>query len=99
MAARHFLIRGRVQGVGFRYAMCREAQRLGLAGWVRNRHDGAVEAVAAGNDAVVEALHRWAQRGPGGARVESVEATTLSADALGRLDPPLATDFRQIETV
>jgi len=68
-------IHGVVQGVGFRYAMHREAVRLGLAGWVRNRRDGTVEAVVAGPAASVEAIVAWAHRGPPSARVESVTVT------------------------
>ena len=68
-------IQGRVQGVGFRYAMAAEAGRLGLAGWVRNRRDGSVEAVVQGPAAAVEAMRRWAERGPPSARVTHVEAT------------------------
>lgn len=66
-------IRGRVQGVGFRDALSREAERLGLAGWVRNRADGDVEAVAQGDAAGLEALVAWARRGPPAARVVGVD--------------------------
>jgi len=69
---RRLRIHGLVQGVGFRYAMHREAIRLGLAGWVRNRCDGTVEAVVAGPAAAVEAIVAWSHRGPSSARVESV---------------------------
>ena len=72
---RRMRIHGVVQGVGFRYAMHREAVRLGLAGWVRNRRDGTVEAVVAGPAASVEAIVAWAHRGPPSARVESVAVT------------------------
>ncbi len=72
--ARRLRIRGLVQGVGFRYALAREAGRLGLAGWVRNRRDGSVEAAVEGPAAAVEALAAWASRGPPSARVDSVEA-------------------------
>lgn len=98
MAARRFLIRGVVQGVGFRHATRREARRLGLLGWVRNRADGSVEAVAAGDERRLDALLRWVQRGPPAAIVESVEATTLSDDALAGLQPTVGEDFRQVET-
>jgi acylphosphatase len=67
------MIHGRVQGVFFRNSMHREAQRLGVSGWVRNRSDGTVEAVVHGNPAAVEALVRWARRGPELAYVERVE--------------------------
>lgn len=66
-------IRGRVQGVGFRDALCREAARLGLTGWVRNRANGEVEALAQGGDAALDALQSWARRGPPAARVEHLE--------------------------
>jgi acylphosphatase len=62
--ALHFAVRGRVQGVGFRYAMTVEARRLGLTGWVRNRRDGSVEAFACGVPAALDALVEWAERGP-----------------------------------
>lgn len=69
---RRLLIHGVVQGVGFRYAMQREAFRLGLVGWVRNRRDGTVEAVVSGQETAVQAMVAWAHRGPQSARVESV---------------------------
>ncbi len=69
----HLLIHGRVQGVCFRDSMRREAQRLGVAGWVRNRSDGTVEAVVHGEAAIVDAIVSWAQYGPELARVERVE--------------------------
>lgn len=70
--AKHLLISGRVQGVGFRYSMADEAERLGVTGWVRNRRDGTVEAVIDGQDAAVEALLAWARRGPPSAHVSDV---------------------------
>ena len=69
----HLVIYGHVQGVCFRDSMRREAQRLGVAGWVRNRIDGSVEAVLHGESAAVDALVRWAHRGPEYAQVERVE--------------------------
>ena len=71
--SRCFTVNGRVQGVGFRYFVVREAQSLGLAGWVRNLPDGRVEAVIEGADAAVERLLAWCRQGPRGARVEHVE--------------------------
>lgn len=70
--AKHLIIRGRVQGVGFRDAMRWEAERLGVTGWVRNRRDGTVEAVVAGSAAVVAEIVQWAHRGPPAAEVTEV---------------------------
>ncbi len=59
-----------------------EAGRLGAIGWVRNRRDGAVEAVVVGSDAQCAALFAWAQRGPRGARVTQVEKRVATADEI-----------------
>jgi acylphosphatase len=67
--AKHLIIHGRVQGVGFRESMRWEADRLGVTGWVRNRRDGTVEAVVAGNADAVAAIVHWARRGPPAAQV------------------------------
>ncbi len=69
---RRLSITGMVQGVGFRAAFHREAQRRDLGGWVRNRRDGSVEAVIAGDDEAVAAMIAWARRGPPGSRVDLV---------------------------
>jgi len=98
MAARRFVIRGLVQGVGFRHAARGEAERLGLRGWVRNCADGSVEAVALGDDMQLDALERWARRGPPAARVESVDVTCLEDAAVARLQPSVGGGFRQVET-
>jgi acylphosphatase len=69
----HLKIYGRVQGVGFRWSMQREARKLGLSGWVRNMPDGTVEAVVEGERERVEALIGWAYQGPPLARVTRIE--------------------------
>lgn len=69
---RRLLIDGRVQGVGFRWALTAEATALGLKGWVRNRRDGSVEALIHGTPDAVEALTVWAWHGPSSARVDRV---------------------------
>ena len=70
---KHLQISGRVQGVGFRYHMCRVAQELGVTGWVRNRRGGSVEAMVEGAPDAVEKIIAWARRGPGHAVVTAVE--------------------------
>jgi acylphosphatase len=70
---RHLVIVGRVQGVGFRYAMVMKAAEIGLNGWVRNRADGAVEAVIQGTPDAVARMLAWARHGPRSARVDRVE--------------------------
>lgn len=66
-------VRGRVQGVYFRASTQREAKRLGLSGWVRNRSDGSVEILAEGEEGSIRELYGWAQKGPSAARVERVD--------------------------
>jgi acylphosphatase len=70
-------IRGRVQGVGYRAWATDTARALGLAGWVRNRTDGTVEAVAAGDDAAVERFIDACRNGPRVARVTAVDAAPV----------------------
>lgn len=77
--ARRLRITGRVQGVGFRAALCAAAEARGLDGWVRNRSDGSVEAEVSGAPEAVAALIDWAQRGPTAARVARVQVDTIEA--------------------
>jgi acylphosphatase len=77
---RHFLITGRVQGVGFRFYMQRKARELGVTGWVRNRRDGSVEAMAQGEPDAVEALTAWARRGPPSAVVAEVKTAEATGE-------------------
>ena len=69
----HLWVRGYVQGVGYRSNVRQQATLLGLAGWVRNLPDGQVEIVAEGDEATLQRLIVWCQRGPEWAEVESVE--------------------------
>lgn len=73
MNARRLLIRGRVQGVGYRYAMLDAAAELGVTGWVRNRRDGSVEALVQGELVALDAIIAWCRDGPPAARVNAVE--------------------------
>lgn len=74
MIARHVLISGRVQGVGYRAWVAREAARRALSGWVRNLESGNVEAVFAGERQAVDGMIAACREGPRLAQVESVEA-------------------------
>ncbi|MEM2978716.1 MAG: acylphosphatase [Candidatus Hadarchaeales archaeon] len=69
----HVHVSGRVQGVFFRYRTSELAERLGVAGWVRNLSDGRVEAVFEGEKEEVEKMLDFCRRGPPGARVDGVE--------------------------
>lgn len=81
MAAKKYLISGRVQGVGFRYFVARLARELHLAGWVRNLPDGRVEAYARGPAAKLKRLEAELRIGPPLAEVRSVEVEDAAADA------------------
>ena len=76
---RHVCVRGRVQGVGYRAFVEREALAAGLEGWVRNRHDGSVEAVFSGAPEIVDKMIGTCRRGPYAARVDALD--DRSADA------------------
>ncbi|HEX3867740.1 MAG TPA: acylphosphatase [Gemmatimonadaceae bacterium] len=69
----HVLIRGRVQGVGFRWFVRDSAQKLGVAGWVKNHADGSVEVAARGDDTAIASLRAALQVGPPGGFVASIE--------------------------
>ena len=75
-------ITGRVQGVGFRDWAIATGRRLGLTGWVRNRFDGAVEALIVGEDAAVGEMIGACQRGPSMARVDAVDVEPMDLDIL-----------------
>jgi acylphosphatase len=73
--ARRFVVRGRVQGVGYRWFVEREAQTLGIAGWVRNNSDGSVEVLAQGTSNQISGLRSRLREGPRAARVDEVESS------------------------
>ena len=81
----HVVVRGRVQGVGFRWFVREAARRLDLAGWVRNNPDGSVDVAAEGEAEALNALRAKLQKGPAGAGVSSVDDT---AAVDGPLDRP-----------
>ena len=72
------VIRGIVQGVSFRYYTRREANRLGISGWVRNRSDGSVEVEAQGSESALDAFTSWCHDGPSIAVVQSVSEEDLA---------------------
>lgn len=80
--AKRLIIEGRVQGVGYRASFARQAEVLGLDGWVRNCRDGSVEACIHGEVAAMEAVITWARRGPPSARVIDVTIEECSPEGL-----------------
>lgn len=88
MIAKRLTIIGRVQGVGYRAWVADNASRLGLDGWVRNRADGAVEALIAGDVAAVEEMSRLCRRGPRMAEVVEIDEDLA--------EPPDGPGFREI---
>lgn len=80
LRARHVIVRGRVQGVGFRDAMRDAAMEAGVTGWVRNRRDGTVEAVIQGTSGAVDSMLQWCRRGPPAAHVTAVNVADVAHD-------------------
>ena len=83
---RRVVVRGFVQGVGFRYSAADAARARGVSGWVRNRPDGAVEAVFEGPPEVVEGMVRWCERGPRGAEVDGIEVFDEPPEGVQRFE-------------
>ena len=86
MAARRFLVSGRVQGVFYRNWTVAEARALGLAGWVRNLRSGEVEILAQGPEEAIAALARRCRRGPPAARVDDVRVEEAAEEPLGTFE-------------
>ena len=81
-ATRRWVVRGRVQGVGFRWFVRSQAARLGVAGWVANREDGSVEVVGQAEPASLDRLEARLREGPPGAAVASLEAAEAPHEAV-----------------
>ena len=73
----HLRVYGRVQGVFYRASTRDKANELGLCGWIRNRRDGSVEIEVEGDEDAIRSLEAWCHRGPGSARVESLEVSEI----------------------
>lgn len=86
-----FRIEGYVQAVGYRNHLIVEARKLGLGGWVRNRSDGTVEALASGSTKAIEAFFAVCARGPAGARVANIE--------MHKAEPPTEKGFHRRPSV
>ncbi len=80
------VVTGFVQGVGFRYSAAHAARARSLAGWVRNRPDGAVEAVFEGEPDAVDGMVAWCERGPRGSDVTGIEVFDETPEALQRFE-------------
>ncbi len=86
MKARHAIVRGRVQGVGYRFFAERAARDLGVRGWVRNLPDGSVEAVAEGEDEAIARFVARLREGPRGSRVESLAEDDLAVSGFASFE-------------
>ena len=82
MKAIHFIVKGKVQGVGFRYFVVKEAQNLGLSGWVRNLPDGSVETRAEGPDEKLEIFESSLNQGPSWSRVTECRSSIVLPEGL-----------------
>ena len=89
--AKRLVVTGRVQGVGYRASFAEQAMALQLSGWVRNRRDGAVEALVGGDEKAVGTIIAWARRGPATARVDNI--------AIEDADAPVDGEFKILATV
>ena len=89
---RHVVVRGRVQGVGYRAFVADQARRLGIEGWVRNRRDGTVEVVVCGNADVIAEMIEACRKGPWGAKVDGLAERDAASDerALRRSGEPFS---------
>ncbi|WP_343563224.1 acylphosphatase [Kiloniella sp. b19] len=96
MKTRRVMISGKVQGVGFRHWTCQQAGQLGLAGWVRNRSSGDVEACFTGENNAVEIMLDRLWKGPGFSKVTAVTLLEGEGDAAG---PVPEMDFVRLETL
>lgn len=90
MSAHRLRVHGSVQGVGFRYFVMKRAQEFGVSGWVRNRVDGSVEALAWADEATLEAFLDTVRDGPRWGRVDRLDVVAESSVG----DPPLSFDIR-----
>jgi len=84
---KHYSVEGRVQGVGFRWFVHRQAAELGLRGWVHNTADGRVELVAAGDEAQLASLRAALQQGSRGSRVDRIREHEMEESEAGKLGP------------
>jgi acylphosphatase len=80
MSRRRWIARGQVQGVGFRWYVRREAERLGLGGFARNLSDGTVEVISQGPDEALDRLEQALRRGPSGGRVDALDRLEVPAE-------------------